>query len=833
MDDKHIYVAHCRQENHSIQTVWEHLEETAELSGEFAEKIELKEIGELAGLLHDIGKATICFDNYIRSGTELIKKGEMGYVDADKLRGKIDHATAGAQYVLKNPSDNPKAKLADFIISIIIKSHHGGLMDLIDCEGTNVYRNKMKKEIGLSRLDEAVHNLESEEVLIERIKKLMSQDLDAKLREKLTAISQNTDIRTKLGKKIMVYQVGLLVRFLFSCLIDADRINTADFENPIQKEYRKLNNKVDWSVLNEKLEKKLAKFSVRNHIDTIRQEVSLNCLKKAAGEQGIYQLMVPTGGGKTLASLRFALNHAKEHNLDRIIYIIPFTAIIDQNAQVMREIFEKKVDGNWTSDVVLEHHSNLTPDEETEKTKLLSDNWDSPIVLSTMVQFLETVFGSGTRSARRMHQLARSVIIFDEIQTIDAKMIYLFNGLMKFLTTVCHSSVLLCTATQPLLDRTPEPMHALELKKENRIIANPEVLYAKLKRVEVKDSTKNKGWTNEEIKDLTLEEIKERKSVLIITNTKKSAYALYEIMKENPVFDCYHLSTNMCPAHRKSTLEEVINCIGDKPENPQKPVVCISTQLIEAGVDIDFGTVIRYIAGFDSIVQAAGRCNRSGRREELGKVYIVNPIEENLDKLKVIKESAEITKRLLNEFKQKPEIFLNDLLSSVAIERYYTYYFDRMKDEMDYKISKKSDIGRRDTLFELLSTNKLSLCNYRRQFPNTNPQLAINQAFKTANGLFKSIEGNTQGIIVPFEKGKEIISELCAISKYESAKGLLKRAQQYSVNVYYYKLENLYKEGIIYESEELPGIFYLREQYYDQKVGLIEKGKGGMDLLLG
>ncbi|MGH2569316.1 MAG: CRISPR-associated helicase Cas3', partial [Bacteroidota bacterium] len=329
--------------------------------------------------------------------------------------------------------------------------------------------------------------------------------------------------------------------------------------------------------------------------------MSQQCFEYSSKSSGLYQLTVPTGGGKTLASLRFALHHASKHEMDRIFYVIPYTSIIDQNAEEVKKILEDKdAKGKFLGRVVLEHHSNLTPDEETRRQNLLSENWDAPIVFTTQVQFLETLFGSGTQSARRMHQLANSVIIFDEVQTIPVRCVHMFNVALRFLVHNCGSTVVLCTATQPLLDKVEPAQRSLTIPPEYRMMQNEKELFAKLKRVKVHDRRRAGGWSEEDVTELAGQELHKMGSVLIIVNTKNSARSLYQQLSARPT-DTYHLSTNMCPAHRLG----VLNAVKQRLSNKQ-PVVCVSTQLIEAGVDIDFGSVIRYLAGLDSITQAAG-----------------------------------------------------------------------------------------------------------------------------------------------------------------------------------------------------------------------------------
>ncbi len=291
-----------------------------------------------------------------------------------------------------------------------------------------------------------------------------------------------------------------------------------------------------------------------------------------------------------MASLRFALNHADIHEMDRIIYVIPYTSIIDQNADEIRKILEDRdPDGEYLNRVVLEHHSNLTPDEESYRQSLLSQNWDAPIVLTTQVQFFDALFGSGTRGARRMHQLANAIIILDEVQTVPINAIHLLNVTLRFLVENCGATVVLCTATQPPLDQIDAQYRALTIQPDQRIIQNEQELYTALRRVEVFDRRKPMGWSDDEIADLAEEQLRHKGSALVVVNTKNNARSLYREIENRHIdgLGLYHLSTNMCPVHRLKVLEEVKIRLAES-----KPVICVSTQLIEAGVDIDFGAVI-------------------------------------------------------------------------------------------------------------------------------------------------------------------------------------------------------------------------------------------------
>src|SRR5690606_25176310 len=300
--------------------------------------------------------------------------------------------------------------------------------------------------------------------------------------------------------------------------------------------------------------------------------------------QGIYTLTVPTGGGKTYASLRYALHHAQNHGLERIIYIIPYTSIIEQNAKVIREVVEHADD---TRPWVLEHHSNLEPERQTWQSKLASENWDAPIVLTTMVQLLETLFSGGTKGVRRFHQLANSVLVFDEIQTLPINCVHMFCNAMNFFSKSCNTTAVLCTATQPLLNELKSPEKGqLTVPEGNELAGDFNRHFIDLRRVDVYNQIKPGGWSAVKVSALAVEQFQKHGSCLVIVNTKAWAQELYlrcaERVNKSEIF---HLSTNQCPRHRKVLLYLI-----KKRLKRRKPVLCLSTQLIEAGVDVDFSS---------------------------------------------------------------------------------------------------------------------------------------------------------------------------------------------------------------------------------------------------
>ena len=837
------FIAHVRESDRQAQQGLEsHLRGVGHLSSQFADKFGLSAHGRLIGLLHDLGKYSTDFQRYILSATGLLNQDEdEEYVDAKGLKGKIDHSSAGAQFVWSALSkNNTQAQFAAQVLALCIASHHSGLIDCLSLsENLAAFDNfskRMNKAGEFSHLEEARRN--AHPALMQEAKVLLDDpELISTLwkwRSRLAKYVTGADANAKVMSPVLHQQIGLLVRVLFSCLIDADRIDTADFEHPGKAKQRAVGDYRPWNLLIQRLESYLTDLPCevptdarRPDINQLRREISSHCLAAASRSTGIYTLSVPTGGGKTLASLRFAMHHAQRHGLDRVIYVIPFTSIIDQNAQVVRSILEPESEP--IGSVVLEHHSNLTPERQSWRSKMLSENWDAPVVYTTTVQLLETLFGSGTRGARRMHQLARSVLVFDEIQTLPINCVHLFNNAINFLADHCRTTVVLCTATQPLLDQVDENKGAIRLKSDSELMPNVRSLFDSLKRVEVINLHKPGGWRQSEVMDLAFEQVDACGSCLIIVNTKKAAQALYELCKDRPDILAFHLSTSMCPAHRKEKLREVMRRLS--AASPQ-PTLCISTQLIEAGVDIDFGSVIRYAAGLDSIAQAAGRCNRNGKRAT-GLVHVVNPRpdDDNLTRLPDIEKGREHGQGVLNDYQAQPDQFDRNPIGPEAMELYYRrYFFDRSKD-MSYALSRK-ELGRDDTLLNLLSLNSLAVADYKQAHRQA-PGIHLRQSFMAAGKAFKAIDAPTQGVIVPYgSDGKELINDLCAAYLPEKEFELLRKAQQYSVNVFPDLFEKLAKERTIMEIRADTGIYYLADaRYYSDDFGLSDTPNGYMEAL--
>jgi CRISPR-associated endonuclease/helicase Cas3 len=818
------FIAHVREREPKEQTLEQHLVQVSHLAAGFAAKLGLRASGELLGLLHDFGKYSSEFQNYLRSAVGQFNQDEdEDWVDSKALKGKIDHSTAGAQFVWQALAEKGPLELRIAqILSLCIASHHSGLIDCLDADGEDTFGKRMSKAQDKTHLEEA--RLFADTHILEHSSELLANpDLVNGLKQLIKNILE----KNQHFKIPMQHQLGLAVRFLFSCLIDADRADTADFESKALKKFRPNGNYVSWPILIERLEQHLLTMDDVRPIDSLRRDISKHCLDAASRSVGVYTLTVPTGGGKTLASLRFALHHAKEHGLDRIIYVIPFTSIIDQNAQVARSILEPEIALGDSGRVVLEHHASITPEQQTWREKVLCENWDAPVVYTTMVQFLESLFGAGTRGARRMHQLSNAVLIFDEIQTLPIKCVHLFNNAINFLSEQCRTTVVLCTATQPLLQKVAAEKGAIRLASNHEIMPDVQRLFDDLRRVDVCDGRKPGGWSYAEIADLALREKERARSCLIIVNTKQAARQVFESCQAGlDAEEQFHLSTDMCPAHRKHELAKIRQRLAEG-----KSVLCVSTQLIEAGVDVDFGTVIRSVAGLDSIAQAAGRCNRHGSPER-GVVHIVNPQDENLAKLPDILNAKRISERLLDDYRNNPERFRRNLFGPEALSNYYDYYFFQQQGEMSYSVPNK-EIGHDDTLLNLLSSNDQAIASYQRKKPGA-PDRLLYQSFMTAAKAFKAIDAPTQAIVVPYgTEGRDLIGKLHGAFDIELEYGLLRAAQQYSVNVFPNVLEKLRKTGAVTEVKPQTRILSLDSRYYSLQFGLATDPVSKMENLYG
>jgi len=792
-----VYIAHIRKDSNECQSVAEHSLNTANLAAELCSIDELKTAAYLAGLLHDAGKYTFGFKKYILKAND----------DPSSVRkGEVSHSASGA-YLISELSDlmNTTEYFAVELIREAIISHHG-LYDCVEPDGTISYYKRIEKESQIANIKNEVLKYISCEELTNNFLQTVAE-LNTLINKILLLI--RSEKAGKLGSKHFYF--GMSERMLMSLLIDADRVDTTCFMD--RKLLPQVMSKQEfiemWDRLSVNLEESLKGFKITNDIDLYRKEISDACLKAAEISSGIFRLVVPTGAGKTLSSLRYALHHAKRYGKRHIIYIAPYNSILEQNAEVIRNVLRENT-------LILEHHCNIVMDEEGDNAryKELTANWDAPVIITSAVQFLETLFSSKTSSVRRMHTLADSVIIIDEIQSLPIKCISLFNLAANYLVKICNSSIVLCSATQPLLDLLPEN----SLSKPHDMIENIQVYSDAFKRTVIDPTNAVGNYLDiNSLADFTLEKLNDHRNALVIVNTKTCARNLYIRLNEmnkaadkDKVIELFHLSTNMCAAHRKEVLNSVRDCLAKK-----KKMICISTQLIEAGVDISFETVIRSLAGLDSIVQAAGRCNRNCERR-LGKVYIVKIAEEDVSNLIDIKKAQDAMNTILYTYQTKPELLDNDLLSKKAMDMYYTAYFLARIPEMDYSVPKLDT-----SIVKLLSDNPIGTNSLVRKNGGQKTKLILRQAYKTAGDCFEVIpeEGLTDIVVEYNDESRELISQMNSDISIEKQIHLLRKLQQYSVSIpeqlkkrLNHALFNL-KNG---------GIVALRKENYSMEVGVCE-----------
>ncbi len=596
-DDMEL-LAHLKNKNDNDwdkHTLEEHLKGTAEFAKKFARDFNCADWGYIVGILHDIGKTSKEFQNYIRAVTEY---------DTSLSKTKVDHSTASAKFA------NNEYNLLGKFIGYITAGHHSGIPNGKD-NNESCLEKRLKKEVKEYSIPDYV---------------------------KFIKAPCPTNI--PFHKRESGFAIQIFIRMIYSCLVDADYLDTENFMNP--SDFNSRSKHLSLADLNNKLHKHINSFnSSKSEINKKRSEILSDCLMASELVSGLFSLTVPTGGGKTLSSLAFALKHAIKYNKKRVIYVIPYTSIIEQNAQVFRDILG--------DDAVLEHHSNYDTNNKDEEHKnlLTSQNWDAPLIVTTNVQFFESLFANKSSKCRKLHNIANSIIILDEAQMLPINLLSPCLEAIKELVLGYKTTIVLCTATQPALSKSDILKSGLENVRE--IIKNPKKLYQSFKRVDIENiGTKS----NEELATL----INKENQALCIVSTKKHAKELYELINGKDK-NIYHLSSLMCPEHRTQKLCEIRIKLKDK-----ESCIVISTQLIEAGVDIDFPVVYRSIAGIDSIAQAAGRCNREGNLDK-GKVYVFKPENSKLIPPGFLRHCSETGEQVLRHHE--------DALSLESVDEYF------------------------------------------------------------------------------------------------------------------------------------------------------------------
>lgn len=783
--------AHIRRNSDGTierQTIEEHCRHTAEIASELLKPIGAENAAYLAGYLHDMGKCKQEFQEYL----------EKSFNGESVTKGSVIHTFAGVKYVLDKYHKNGSevTRIIAEIIAYAIGAHHG-LFDIDITGKENGFNHRIyATNIGYEESKNGFFDSCMDVKCIDALMTNAENELWGIISEKILCLSNkenNADADSEIA-----FHMGLLERLLLSSVIEGDRRDTASFMTGEPYYVRKA---IDWEEYLTGMERKLEQFSYEREIDQARKKISDKCKEFANEKGGIISLNVPTGGGKTLASLRYALAHAAKYKKQHIVFTIPLLSVLEQNAAVIHE---------WIEDdsIILEHHSNVVTDEmngeNDGESEALVESWDAPIIITTLVQLLNTMFSGKTSSVRRFHSLVDSIIVIDEVQTVPIKLLSLFNLAVNFLANVCNTTVILCSATQPELAKTEHPL----LSEPVEMVPYSKEIWDVFKRTDITDGG---GMNLEEVPDFAVGLLGSVRSLLVVCNKKDEAEYVFNELSEKG-YNCYHLSASMCMEHRRATLKKVAYDL--KNAGTEHPVICVSTQVIEAGVDLSFDTVIRFAAGMDSIIQAAGRCNRNAENKGVSKVFVIQLKGENLTKLQDIKRGKDATLSLFYEYSRNPYKFSCDLSSQTAIKTYYGIYYDEQdKGSMNYPIK-----GKGCTLYDLLSLNTKYCTEENRYY--------YRQAFKMAGNNFTVFEDDSIDAIAPYGEGKSIITQLCAIDKtdFMGTKRLIKKAAQYSVSIYKYQQRELERTGGLYWVCG-DSMAVLADENYDIKTGFTMKSQ--------
>ncbi len=734
------------------QPLEEHLENVARLARSFAEPFGAGDWAYLAGLWHDLGKYSDRFQDYLRScpgGDYHDAEIADGALPPNGLPGwKTDHTSAGAQHAVSC------VPILGHLLAYAIAGHHAGLLDAI-ADGACL-NTRLKK-----RVEPWQHGLAG---------------LQVGDRPALPSFLHRALAKRGENPARSAFTFAFFTRMLFSSLVDADFLDTERFMQPDQAESRP-----NWPVDTlERMGGALDRYvdalpADDSPVNRVRRSVREACLQAARLDPGLFSLTVPTGGGKTLSSLAFALRHALEHGLERVIYVIPFTSIIEQNAAVFREVFRPLAEEGLV-DPVLEHHSALDVGRETLASRLAAENWHAPLVVTTSVQFYESLFSHRTSRCRKLHNIARSVVILDEVQKIPVDYLSPCLFALRELTENYGCSVVLCTATQPAVHRRQEFSIGLENVRE--IVPDARDLYLALKRVHVK----HLGSLPDE--DL-MSRLLEHDQVLCIVNTRRHAQLLFEGMGNAE--GLYHLSAAMCPEHRTQVLRKIVARL-DKGH----PCRLISTQLVEAGVDLDFPVVYRSLAGLDSIAQAAGRCNRNGR---LGRGSTLVFESEHRDRERFLNDTVGAAVQILGAGDSRP--LYSDLLSLEAVEHFFRLYYWSQQARWD-----KNGI-----------LDHLKLVSNARDLP-------FQFAFRTIGTRFRLIQQTGAPVIVPWDDTARGLAERLRRIPPPTPREILRGLQRYTVQVpsrVWHRAEGRTVEMV---HDRYP-VLMSPEIHYDEHLGLV------------
>ena len=711
MAQAEIFLAHISEDRERMQTVKEHLQGTAALAEVFAQPFGGGEQAKLAGKLHDIGKYSREFQHRLEGGP------------------KVDHSTAGGKEAFQ---------LRQIEAAFAVMGHHGGLPDYggkNDTGDTSTLYGRQQKKV-------PDYSAWKQEIALSPARRPSHIPLDN--------LSE-----------------AFYIRMLYSCLVDADYLDTEAFMDGALPRggYEPIASLLD------KLDQYIAPWwNPQNELNRKRCDILRSCLN--AGENfpnGLYTLTVPTGGGKTVSSLAFALRHAATHGKKRVIYVIPYTSIIDQTAEVFENILE--------AENVLEHHSGVDytmPEEEVDpalyRKALATENWDAPVIVTTAVQFFESLYSNLPSRCRKLHNIADSVIIFDEAQTLPVSYLYPCVSAIGQLVQYYGVTAVLCTATQPALQSLfAELAPGLTMRE---ICPDTDALYQFFRRTTLRQAG---ALTEEEL----AEQLNASPQTLCVVNRRVTAQKLYALLPEE---GSYCLTTLLCPADRKRLLEEIRERLKSG-----LPCRVVSTSLIEAGVDVDFPTAWREEAGLDSIIQTAGRCNREGKASAEQSIVTIFRLEGQQVPA-MIRPNVDSTRHVLQTFA--------DPAQPEAIESYFSFY---------RTLKGSAALDQKGILDAFQKGYKGSI------FP-----------FAAVANMFHLIDSPTTTVYIPTGEGKSLVESLRAglISR-----SLFRKLGQYAVNDH---LKRLLDAGAIQATES--GAYILTDKdLYHSSTGLaldVEMGKG-------
>lgn len=713
-----MYYAHSAENRHEQywQTLPGHLANVGDTAAIFAAFFGAQEMARYTGCLHDLGKYTPEFDRRLHGGPS------------------VDHATAGAKIAFARWSVPGK------LMAFCIAGHHAGLANG-DGEGDGRRTLKQRLAVPFGRGKHDIPELDT----------VWQQEIS--LPQALPAPPLQAD------KHHPFFSYAFFTRMLYSCLVDADYLDTEAFYAGLEGKTVQRGDYPDLPQLQQQFNRFIGKFrrpmanaaqeseeQQRNAaLNRLRSEILDHAVAQAAQTKGLFTLTVPTGGGKTFTSMAFALEHAKRHGMRRVIYVIPFTSIIEQNAAEFRKAF-----GDLGEAAVLEHHSTfddskLQGENSKDKLRQASENWDMPVVVTTAVQFFESLFADRSSHCRKLHNISGSVIILDEAQMLPLKLLLPIMQSIKELAQNYHCSVVMCTATQPAIQTEHSFYRGLENTRE--LAPNPPELFDKLRRTTVQHIDTQ---TDAEL----LEKLAQHRQILIIVNNRRHARSLYDSAKH--LGGVFHLTTLMCAKHRSQALETIRGRLKNS-----EPCRVIATSLIEAGVDVDFPLVMRAEAGLDSVAQAAGRCNREGKRpSENSFVWVFKPEEQ-------WKAPPELG-LLSAAMREVVRHHAGDLLSPQAIRRYFQRVYEEKGKELDSK--------------QILAEHHKA--GNTMDFP-----------FQIIAQKFRMIETHMQPLIIPFDAEAEALID--SLHHADKIGGLLRKLQPYTVQIPENTLQALFEAGWI------------------------------------